>query len=174
MENTQSNTVVADAPNLTAKQAAEIVIATCNPSMVEHIANSAPFRLAPKDCAGGHFNIGFPEEGGGMNLEVANLAVESRFDGVKPDRTDFMLVMGMFLIQQAEAVLRELQVQHLTKQLEELEQSGAVKLGSTVSPELVQMLANMQQSGTEVTDKMLAQHDAETAGNDADPGAAAE
>ena len=190
MENTQSNIVdlnaareakaAADAPNLTAKQAAEIIIATCTPSMVEHIANSVPFRLAPLNCGGGHFNISFPEEGGGMNLDVNNLAVESRIDGVKPDRTDFMLIMGMFLIQQAEAVLRGLQVQHLTKQLEELEQSGAVKLGPTVSPELMQMLANMQQSGTEVTDKVIAQHDAATAStaandaNDANPGAAAE
>ena len=184
MENTQSNIIdlntareakaVADAPNLTASQAAEIIIEACTPSMVEHIANAVPFRLAPLNCGGGHFNISFLEEGGGMDLEVANLAMESRSDGVKPDRTDFMLVMGMFLIQQAEAALRGLQVQHLAEQLEELEQSGAVKLGPTVSPELMQMLASMQQSGTEVTDKVIAQHDAATAANDANPGAAAE
>lgn len=183
MENTQSNITdlnaaheakaAAEAPNLTASQAAEVIIAAYNPSMVEHIADAVPFRLAPLNCGGGHFNISFPEEGGGMNLEVANLAVESCIDGVKPDRTDFMLVMGMFLIQQAEAVLRGLQVQHLAKQLEELEKSGALKLGPTVSPELIQMLASMQQSATVVTDEVFPQHDAATAANDANPEAAA-
>ena len=184
MENTQSNIIdlnaareakaAADAPNLTAKQAAEIIIAACTPSMVEHVINAVPFRLAPLNCGGGHLNISFPEEGGGMNLDVNNLAMESRIEGLQPDRTDFMIVMGLFLIQQAEAALRTLQVQHLTKQLEELEQSGAVKLGPTVSPELMQMLASMQQSATVVTDEVIAQHDAATAANDANPGAAAE
>lgn len=170
MENTQSNVVdlkPTDAPNLTANQAAEIIIAAHSPSMVGHIANSIPFRLAPTNCGGGHFNISFLENGG-MNLDVDKLAVESRIEDAQPNRTDFMIVMGVFLIQQAEAALRGLQVEHLTKQLEELEQSGAVKLGPTVSPELVQMLATMQQSGTEVTDEILAKHDAANSGASAE------
>ena len=104
-------------------------------------------------------------EDGGMNLEVDKLAVESRVEGMQPDRADFMILMGIFLIQQAEAALRTLQTDHLAKQLEELEKSGAVKLGPTVSPELVQMLATMQQSATEVTDEMVAARDT-TAAND--------
>ena len=184
MENTQSNVTdlaaareakaaATQAPNLTAHQAAEIIIAAHTPSMVAHIAEAVPFRLSHRNSAGGYFNMSFTEDGG-MNLEVDKLAVESRVEGMQPDRTDFMIVMGLFLIQQAEAALRTLQVQHLTKQLEELEQSGAVKLGPTVSPELMQMLANMQQSATVVTDEVIAQHDAATAANDANPGAAAE
>lgn len=175
MENTQSNVTdlaaareakaaAAQAPNLTAQQAAEIIIAAYTPSMAAHIAEAVPFRLSHRNSAGGYFNMSFTEDGG-MNLEVDKLAVESRVEGMQPDRTDFMILIGTFLIQQAEAALRTLQTDHLAKQLEELEKSGAVKLGPTVSPELVQMLANMQQSATEVTDKMVAARDT-TAAND--------
>lgn len=169
MENTQSNVTdlaaareakaAADtqAPNLTARQAAEIIIANHTPSMVAHITQATPFRLVPKNSAGGYFNMSFEE--GGMTLEVNKLAVE-RVEGMQPDRTDFMILIGIFLIQQAEAALRTLQTDHLAEQLEELEKSGAVKLGPTVSPELVQMLATMQQSSSEVTDKLVADHDA--------------
>ena len=95
-----------------------------------------------------------------MNLDVDKLAVESRVKDLQPNRTDFMILMGTFLIQQAEAALRTVQVEHLASQLEELEKSGALKLGPTVSAELVQMLSTMQQSNSEVTDKLVADHDA--------------
>lgn len=152
MENTQNNS---ETPNLTARQAAEIIIAANTPSLVGHIVQDLPFRLATQESVGGHFTVAFTSDGG-MSLEVDKLAVESRVPNLEPDRTDFMILMGTFLIQQAESSVRRLQVDHLTKQLEELEQSGAVKLGPTVSPELVQMLASMQQSGSATTDEMLA------------------
>ena len=166
MENTHQNTPeitdaaeAADAPNLTAQQAAEIIISAHTSSMVEHITQAIPFRLVPKNSAGGHFNLTFTEEGG-MNLGVDKLAVESRVKDLQPNRTDFMILMGTFLIQQAEAALRSVQVDHLASQLQELEKSGALKLGPTVSAELVQMLSTMQQSSSEVTDKLVAEHDA--------------
>ena len=169
MENTHQNTPeitdaieaaeAADAPNLTAQQAAEIIISAHSSSMVEHITQAIPFRLVPKNSAGGHFNLTFTEEGG-MNLDVDKLAVESRVKDLQPNRTDFMILMGTFLIQQAEAALRSVQVDHLASQLQELEKSGALKLGPTVSAELVQMLSTMQQSSSEVTDKLVADHDA--------------
>lgn len=166
MENTHQNTPAAaeatdaaNAPNLTAQQAAEIIISAHSSSMVEHITQAIPFRLVPKNSAGGHFNLTFTEEGG-MNLDVDKLAIESRIEDLQPNRTDFMILMGTFLIQQAEAALRSVQVDHLASQLEELEKSGALKLGPTVSEELVQMLSTMQQSSSEVTDKMVADHDA--------------
>ena len=169
MENTHQNTPevtdateatdAANAPNLTAQQAAEIIISAHTSSMVEHITQAIPFRLVPKNSAGGHFNLTFTEEGG-MNLDVDKLAVESRVKDLQPNRTDFMILMGTFLIQQAEAALRSVQVDHLASQLQELEKSGALKLGPTVSAELVQMLSTMQQSSSEVTDKMVADHDA--------------
>lgn len=169
MENTHQNTPAAtdaieatdaaNAPNLTAQQAAEIIISAHSSSMVEHITQAIPFRLVPKNSAGGHFNLSFTDEGG-MNLDVDKLAIESRIEDLQPNRTDFMILMGTFLIQQAEAALRSVQVDHLASQLEELEKSGALKLGPTVSEELVQMLSTMQQSSSEVTDKLVAEHDA--------------
>ena len=166
MENTHQNTPevtdateAADAPNLTAQQAAEIITSAHTSSMVEHITQAIPFRLVPKNSAGGHFNLSFTDEGG-MNLDVDKLAIESRIEDLHPNRTDLMILMGTFLIQQAEAALRSVQVEHLANQLEELEKSGALKLGPTVSEELVQMLSTMQQSSSEVTDKMVADHDA--------------
>ena len=167
MENTHQNTPEATAateateaaPNLTAQQAAEIIISAHTSSMVEHITQAIPFRLVPKNSAGGHFNLTFTDEGG-MNLDVDKLAVESRIEDLQPNRTDFMILMGTFLIQQAEAALRSVQVDHLASQLQELEKSGALKLGPTVSAELVQMLSTMQQSSSEVTDKLVADHDA--------------
>ena len=169
MENTHQNTPAAtdaieatdaaNAPNLTAQQAAEIIISAHSSSMVAHITQAIPFRLVPKNSAGGHFNLSFTDEGG-MNLDVDKLAIESRIEDLQPNRTDFMILMGTFLIQQAEAALRSVQVDHLASQLEELEKSGALKLGPTVSEELVQMLSTMQQSSSEVTDKMVADHDA--------------
>ena len=166
MENTHQNTPevtdvteAADAPNLSAQQAAEIIISAHTSSMVEHITQAIPFRLVPKNSAGGHFNLTFTEEGG-MNLDVDKLAIESRIEDLQPNRTDFMILMGTFLIQQAEAALRSVQVDHLASQLQELEKSGALKLGPTVSAELVQMLSTMQQSSSEVTDKLVADHDA--------------
>ena len=168
MENTHQNTPevtdaieaieAADAPNLTAQQAAEIIISAHTPSMVEHITQAIPFRLVPKNSAGGYFNLTFTEEGG-MNLDVGKLVVENRIEDLQPNHTDFMILMGTFLIQQVEAALRTVQVDHLASQLEELEKSGALKLGPTVSAELVQMLSTMQQSSSEVTDKMVADHD---------------
>ena len=164
MENTQQNvpeaTESTEAPNLTAQQAAEIIIAANSPSLVNHITSAIPFRLVPGNSAGGHFGITFTEEGG-MNLAVDKLAVECKVKDLQPNRTDFMILMGAFLIQQAEAALRSVQVDHLASQLEELEKSGALKLGPTVSAELVQMLSTMQQSSSDVTDNLIAQHDAE-------------
>ena len=169
MENTHQNTPEAtdatDAPNLTAQQAAEIIISAHTSSMVEHITQAIPFRLVPKNSAGGHFNLTFTEEGG-MNLDVDKLAVESRVKDLQPNRTDFMILMGTFLIQQAEAALRTVQVEHLASQLEELEKSGALKLGPTVSPELIQMLAGMQNQASEVTDGELAKRDAANSAED--------
>lgn len=166
MENTQQNAPEAaeaiegtEAPNLTAQQAAEIIISTHTSSMVEHITQAIPFRLVPGNSAGGHFSITFTEEGG-MNLAVDKLAVECKVKDLQPNRTDFMILMGTFLIQQAEAALRSVQVDHLAGQLQELEKSGALKLGPTVSAELVQMLSTMQQSSSDVTDKLVADHDA--------------
>ena len=162
MENTHQNTPeAAEAPNLTAQQAAEIIISAHSSSMVEHITQAIPFRLVPENSAGGHFNLTFTEEGG-MNLDVDKLAIQSRIEDLQPNpnRTDFMILMGTFLIQQAEAALRSVQVDHLASQLQALEKSGALKLGPTVSEELVQMLSTMQQSSSEVTDKMVADHDA--------------
>lgn len=166
MENTHQNTPeateateAANAPNLTAQQAAEIIIPAHTSSMVKRITQAIPFRLVPKNSAGGHFNLSFTDEGD-MNLDVDKLAIECRFEDLQPNRTDFMILMGTFLIQQAEAALRSVQVEHLASQLEELEKSGALKLGPTVSAELVQMLSTMQQSSSEVTDKMVADHDA--------------
>ena len=164
MENTQQNAPEAaestEAPNLTAQQAAEIIIAANSPSLVNHITNAIPFRLVPQNSAGGHFNLSFTDEGG-MNLAVDKLAVECKVKDLQPNRTDFMILMGAFLIQQAEAALRSVQVDHLASQLEELEKSGALKLGPTVSAELVQMLSTMQQSSSDVTDNLIAQHDVE-------------
>ena len=169
MENTHQNTPevvdttdvteATDVPNLTAQQAAEIIISAHTTSMVEHITQAIPFRLVPKNSAGGHFDLTFTEEGG-MNLDVDKLAVESRVKDLQPNRTEFMILMGTFLIQQAEAALRSVQVDHLASQLEELEKTGALKLGPTVSAELVQMLSTMQQSSSEVTDKLVADHNA--------------
>ena len=156
MENTQNTP---DTPNLTARQAAEIIIAANTPSMVDHIVQDLPFRLDTRNSVGGHFTVAFANDDR-MSVEVDNLAIERRVPNLEPDRTDLMILVGIFLIQQAEASLRRLQVDHLTKQLEELEQSGAVKLGPTVSPELVQMLASMQQSGSATTDQMIADHGA--------------
>ena len=165
MENTQQNTpeVVetnegTDAPNLTAQQAAEIIISAHSSSMVAHIVETIPFRLVPKNSAGGHFNLSFTDEGD-MNLDVNKLVIESRIENLQLNSTDYMILMGTFLIQQAEAVLRSVQAKHLASQLEELEKSGALKLGPTVSEELVQMLATMHQLSSEVTDKMVADHD---------------
>ena len=164
MENTQQNAPEAaestEAPNLTAQQAAEIIIAANSPSLVNHITSAIPFRLVPGNSAGGHFSITFTDEGG-MNLDVHKLAVEARIEDLQPNRTDMMILMGTFLIQQAEAALRTVQVDHLASQLKELEKSGALKLGPTVSAELVQMLSTMQQSSSDVTDNLIAQHDAE-------------
>ena len=163
MENTHQDIPEAiegtDVPNLTAQQAAEIIISAHSSSMVAHITQAIPFRLVPKNCAGGHFNLSFIDEGG-MSLDVDKLAIESRIEDLQPNRTDFMILMGTFLIQQAEAALRSVQVEHLANQLQELEKSGALKLGPTVSAELVQMLSTMQQSSSEVTDKLVADHDA--------------
>ena len=71
-----------------------------------------------------------------------------------------MFIMGLFLIQQAESQILDLQIQHLTAQLQQLEADGALKLGPTVSPELVGMLATMQNQASEVTDGMMAANDA--------------
>ena len=167
MKNTQQNTpeVVetnegTHAPNLTAQQAAEIIISAHTSSMVAHIVETIPFRLVPKDSAGGCFNLSFTDEGG-MNLSVDKLVIESQIQikNLQLNSTDYMILMGTFLIQQAEAVLRSVQVEHLASQLEELEKSGALKLGPTVSDELMQMLATMHQLSSEVTDKMVAEHD---------------
>ena len=166
MKNTQQNTpeVVetnegTHAPNLTAQQAAEIIISTHTSSMVAHIVETIPFRLVPKNSAGGHFTLSFTDEGG-MNIDVNKLVIESQIENLQLNSTDYMILMGTFLIQQAEAVLRSVQVEHLASQLEELEKSGALKLGPTVSDELMQMLATMHQLSSEVTDKMVAEHDA--------------
>src|SRR5574344_1396990 len=90
METNQQNTPeTADAPNLTARQAAEAIIYTQSPSLVDHITQAIPFRLVPKNSAGGCFNLGFTEDGG-MNLIVDKLAVETRFEDLQTKRTDIM------------------------------------------------------------------------------------
>lgn len=155
MENTQQTaSETSDAPNLTPQQAAEIIISTQTSSLVEHITEVVPFRLVPKNSIGGHFNLSFTEEGG-MNLDVDKLTVKSLVKDLQPNHTDFMILMGIFLIQQAEASLRTVQVGYLANQLEELEKSGALKLGPTVSAELVQMLTTLQQSSSGIVNKLV-------------------
>ena len=112
MENTHQNTPEAaeatDAPNLTAQQAAEIIISAHTSSMVEHITQAIPFRLVPKNSAGGHFNLTFTEEGG-MNLDVDKLAIESRVTDLQPNRTAFLRVIGTFQIKKTEEIQHSIQ-----------------------------------------------------------------
>ena len=147
----------APAPNLTARQAAEQIMAANHVSLVQHLAQEVPFRLFADKSAGGKFHVDFTDTG--MQLAADGLAIASVVPDLKPNKVDMMFVMGMFLIEQAEAQLVDVQVDHLTEQLEAMETTGALKLGPTVSPELVQMLATMQNQASDVVDAELAKRD---------------
>lgn len=147
----------APAPNLTARQAAEQIMAANHTSLVQHLAQAIPFRLFADKSAGGKFHVDFSDAG--MQLAAEGLAIASAVPSLKPNKTDMMFVMGLFLIEQAEAQLVEVQIDHLTAQLEAMETTGALKLGPTVSPELVQMLATMQNQTSDVVDAELAKRD---------------
>lgn len=147
-----------EAPNLTPAQVAQTIVQANSISLVKELAEILPYRLSPKDCAGGHFHINFNEDGN-MELKAEALGIDKNNEDMHPSRIDMMFVIGLFLIQQGEATIRTVQTEHLTEQLEELVKSGALNLGSEISPELVQMLASTQNQATDVTDQMVADQD---------------
>ena len=147
-----------EAPNLTPAQVAQTIVQSNSVSLVKELAEILPYRLSPEDCAGGHFHLNFYEDGG-MELDAEDLGIDKINEDLHPSRIDMMFIIGLFLIQQGEAAIRSVQTEHLTEQLEELVKSGALNLGSEISPELVQMLAATQNQATDVTDQMLADQD---------------
>ena len=152
------NTEATEAPNLTPAQAAQAIVQANSISLVKELAEILPYRLSPKGCAGGHFHLNFYEDGN-MELEAEALGIDKINEDMHPSRIDMMFIIGLFLIQQGEAAIRSVQAEHLTEQLEELVKSGALNLGSEISPELVQMLASTQNQATDVTDQMVADQD---------------
>ena len=144
-----------EAPNLTPAQAAQAIVQANSISLVKELAEILPYRLSPEDCAGGHFHLNFYEDGD-MELKAEALGIDKINEDMYPSRIDMMFIIGLFLIQQGEAAIRSVQAEHLTEQLKELVKSGALNLGSEISPELVQMLAATQNQATDVTDQMLA------------------
>ena len=147
-----------EAPNLTPAQAAQAIVQANSVSLVKELAEILPYRLSPEDCAGGHFHINFNEDGN-MEVKAEELGIDKINEDLHPSRIDMMFIIGLFLIQQGEAAIRTVQTEHLTEQLEELVKSGALNLGSEISPELVQMLAATQNQATDVTDQMLIDQD---------------
>lgn len=147
-----------EAPNLTPAQAAQTIVQANSTSLVKELAEILPYRLSPEDCAGGHFHINFNEDGN-MEIKAEDLGIDKINEDLHPSRIDMMFIIGLFLIQQGEAAIRSVQAEHLTEQLEELVKSGALNLGSEISPELVQMLASTQNQATDVTDQMVADQD---------------
>ena len=147
-----------EAPNLTPAQVAQTIVQANSISLVKELAEILPYRLSPKDCTGGHFHINFNEDGN-MEIKAEELGIDKINEDLHPSRIDMMFIIGLFLIQQGEAAIRTVQAEHLTEQLEELVKSGALNLGSEISPELVQMLASTQNQATDVTDQMLADQD---------------
>ena len=152
------NTEATEAPNLTPAQAAQAIVQANSKSLVKELAEILPYRLSPEDCAGGHFHINFNEDGN-MEIKAEELGIDKINEDLHPSRIDMMFIIGLFLIQQGEAAIRTVQTEHLTEQLEELVKSGALNLGSEISPELVQMLAATQNQATDVTDQMLIDQD---------------
>ena len=152
------NTEATEAPNLTPAQAARVIVQAISVSLVKELAETLPYRLSPEDSAGGHFHINFLEDGG-MEVNAEDLGIDRINEDLHPSRIDMMFIIGLFLIQEGEAAIRAVQAEHLTEQLEELVKSGALNLGSEVSPELVQMLAATQNQATDVTDQMLVDQD---------------
>ena len=152
------NTEATEAPNLTPAQAAQAIVQANSTSLVKELAEILPYRLSPEDCAGGHFHLNFHEDGN-MEVKAEDLGIDKINEDLHPSRIDMMFIIGLFLIQQGEATIRQVQTEHLTEQLEELVKSGALNLGQVVSPELVQMLAATQNQATDVTDQMLADQD---------------
>ena len=151
-------TEATEAPNLTPAQAAQAIVQANSISLVKELAEILPYRLSPKDCAGGHFHLNFYEDGN-MEIEAEDLSIDKINEDMHPNRIDMMFIIGLFLIQQGEAAIRSVQAEHLTEQLEELVKSGALNLGPEISPELVQMLASTQNQATDVTDQMVADQD---------------
>ena len=147
-----------EAPNLTPAQVAQTIVQSNSVSLVKELAEILPYRLSPKDCAGGHFHINFNEDGN-MEIKAEDLGIDKINEDMHPSRIDMMFIIGLFLIQQGEAAIRSVQAEHLTEQLEELVKSGALNLGSEISPELVQMLAATQNQATDVTDQMVSDQD---------------
>lgn len=152
------NTETTEAPNLTPAQVAQTIVQANSISLVKELAEILPYRLSPKDCAGGHFHINFNEDGN-MEIKAEDLGIDKINEDLHPSRIDMMFIIGLFLIQQGEATIRTVQTEHLTEQLEELVKSGALNLGQEISPELVQMLASTQNQATDVTDQMVADQD---------------
>ena len=152
------NTEATEAPNLTPAQVAQTIVQANSISLVKELAEILPYRLSPEDCAGGHFHINFNEDGN-MEIKAEDLGIGKINEDMHPSRIDMMFIIGLFLIQQGEATIRTVQTEHLTEQLEELVKSGALNLGSEISPELVQMLAATQNQATDVTDQMVADQD---------------
>ena len=151
-------TEATEAPNLTPAQVAQTIVQANSTSLVKELAEILPYRLSPKDCAGGYFHINFNEDGN-MEIKAEALGIDKINEDLHPSRIDMMFIIGLFLIQQGEAAIRTVQTEHLTEQLEELVKSGALNLGSEISPELVQMLAATQNQATDVTDQMVADQD---------------
>lgn len=149
----------AEQPNLTAAEAARVIVMENATSLVAALAATLPFRLEATESKGGRFHLDFLADGG-MKLDADGLGIARAVEGMEPTQLDLMFIMGLFLIQQAESQILDLQIQHLTAQLQKLEAEGALKLGPTVSPELVGMLATMQNQASEVTDGMVAANDA--------------
>ena len=147
-----------EAPNLTPAQVAQTIVQANSISLVKELAEILPYRLSPEDCAGGHFHINFLKDGG-MEINAEDLGIEKINEDLHPSRIDMMFIIGLYLIQQGEATIRQVQTEHLTEQLEELVKSGALNLGSEISPELVQMLASMQNQATDVTDQLVVVQD---------------
>lgn len=145
----------AEQPNLTAAEAARIIVMENATSMVGALAATLPFRLQAAESKGGRFHLDFLADGG-MKLNADGLGIARAVEDMEPKQLDLMFIMGLFLIQQAESQILDLQIQHLTSQLQQLEADGALKLGKEVSPELVGMLVAMQNQASEVTDGMVA------------------
>ena len=74
-------------------------------------------------------------------LDAQGLAIATNIPDLVPGRTEMMLSMGMFLIQQAEASLMKEAIAGLTAKVQEMVDSGMLKLTDQISPQLLDMLA---------------------------------
>lgn len=134
MENTQEKKLP------TAEDVARLVVMSKHQSMVGHIEATLPFSLEPGESTGGRLALEFKEDGS-MMLDAQGLAIATNIPGLVPGRTEMMLSMGMFLIQQAEASLMKEAIAGLTAKVQEMVDSGMLKLTDQISPQLLDMLA---------------------------------